>query len=145
MEEKKKKTNYLQTLGVFILIGIGLYFILNKKDTNKGDKTKSEICAEKILPPPDACGVCGGDNSTCDLVCEGPSCPVDGGWSAWSECSKKCGKGKITRTCTNPKPAHGGKDCSDHSWDYCNTNKECIVPRIPNTPTPITPSQSFDW
>ena len=41
---------------------------------------------------------------------------VDGGFSDWSEfdkCSATCGGGyqKATRTCTNPAPAHGGKDC----------------------------------
>lgn len=46
--------------------------------------------------------------------------PVDGGWSefsGWGECSKKCGSGikRRTRTCTNPKPAHGGKKCEGSS------------------------------
>ncbi|XP_038044114.1 semaphorin-5A-like isoform X2 [Patiria miniata] len=43
-------------------------------------------------------------------------CPVDGGWSCWSEwsdCSESCGEGlhQRTRTCTNPIPAHGGREC----------------------------------
>jgi len=60
---------------------------------------------------------------------QGP-CPVDGGWSAysaWSKCSKECGGGtqKRTRTCTNPKPAHGGKDCVGDAEESkaCNTIK----------------------
>ena len=41
----------------------------------------------------------------------------DGGyseWSQWSECTKACGGGKEKRhrSCTNPSPTHGGKDCS---------------------------------
>ena len=41
---------------------------------------------------------------------------VDGGYTDWSisECSVTCGGGTqtLTRTCTNPPPSNGGKDCS---------------------------------
>ena len=40
---------------------------------------------------------------------------VDGGWSDWIPgiCSVTCGNGTVLsiRECTNPRPAHGGKDC----------------------------------
>ena len=41
---------------------------------------------------------------------------VDGRWSGWRDweiCSVTCGGGiqNRERTCTNPPPAHGGKDC----------------------------------
>ena len=42
---------------------------------------------------------------------------VDGDYTEWSasECSVTCGVGTktLTRTCTNPPPSNGGKDCSD--------------------------------
>ena len=36
-------------------------------------------------------------------------------WSQWSACSKSCGYGIQTRkrTCTDPEPQHGGRDCTD--------------------------------
>ena len=41
---------------------------------------------------------------------------MDGGYSEWevSECSVTCGGGtkSLTRTCTNPPPSNGGKNCS---------------------------------
>jgi len=41
---------------------------------------------------------------------------VNGGygeWTAWSSCDKTCGPGVQVRerTCTNPRPSKGGKDC----------------------------------
>ena len=52
---------------------------------------------------------------------------VDGGWSRWSaysECSVPCGGGtkERTRTCTNPSPKNGGKECvgDDTETAVCN-------------------------
>ena len=47
---------------------------------------------------------------------------VDGGYKEWSSCSKSCGGGTQTRTCTNPKPSGGGKDCTGlgPSTQSCN-------------------------
>ena len=46
-----------------------------------------------------------------------PLTAVDGGYTDWSECSEcsvTCGGGTqtFTRTCTNPPPSNGGRDCS---------------------------------
>ena len=42
---------------------------------------------------------------------------MNGGYSKWtiSECSVTCGEGVKTlkRTCTNPPPSNGGKNCSE--------------------------------
>ena len=46
---------------------------------------------------------------------------VAGGWTDWGKCSKICGTGTQTRTCTNPAPANGGAQCSGESSQDCNT------------------------
>ncbi|XP_062595106.1 thrombospondin-1-like [Saccostrea cucullata] len=60
------------------------------------------------------------------------SCPIDGGWSdwsLWSHCSGTCGRGTMTRqrTCTNPRPAHGGVRCVGTSIETksCRTHHHC--------------------
>ena len=45
-------------------------------------------------------------------------------WSKWRPCSKTCGTGTQTRTCTNPAPANGGAQCSGESSQDCNP-QEC--------------------
>ena len=58
---------------------------------------------------------------------------IDGGYTDWSkpsECSVTCGGGTqtLTRTCTNPPPSNGGRDCSSlgpaQKKQNCNT-QEC--------------------
>ena len=46
---------------------------------------------------------------------------VAGGWTDWGVCSKTCGTGTQTRTCTNPTPANGGADCTGVLVQDCNT------------------------
>ena len=54
---------------------------------------------------------------------------VDGGWTDWisESCSVTCGSGTVrsTRTCTNPEPAHGGKDCEGDNEKVENCYKGC--------------------
>ncbi|XP_018496375.1 netrin receptor UNC5C [Galendromus occidentalis] len=48
-------------------------------------------------------------------------------WGAWSECSSKCGRGhrSRTRSCTNPPPRNGGKDCYGNYIE----KSECVSSR----------------
>ena len=57
---------------------------------------------------------------------------VDGGFSSWSTyspCSKTCGVGTQyrRRTCTNPRPAHGGDGCSGPLTE----SKTCQIKHCP--------------
>lgn len=67
--------------------------------------------------------------------------PINGGWSDWSACSKSCGGGTQSRTCTNPAPANGGADCSNLDRGIatraCNT-QICIVDPVITACTPNT-------
>ncbi|XP_046845449.1 thrombospondin-1-like [Xenia sp. Carnegie-2017] len=63
-----------------------------------------------------------------------PHCPIHGGWSKWgnwSDCSKTCGKGRQLRfrSCTNPKPQHGGRDCKGVREDQqaCRMTRFCPI------------------
>ena len=61
--------------------------------------------------------------------CNTHYCPINGGYSAWSEftkCTKSCARGtkERNRTCNNPRPQHGGLDCSrfgpENDTQVCN-------------------------
>ena len=45
---------------------------------------------------------------------------VNGGFSDFDACSKTCGDGIQTRTCTEPAPAFGGADCVGDKTKACN-------------------------
>ncbi|KAL9968789.1 hypothetical protein ACROYT_G020914 [Oculina patagonica] len=92
-----------------------------------GTQQRSRTCTN---PPPSNGGAqCSGD-STESQECNDNSCPpVNGGWSpwsSWSECTYSCGGGKQTRnrSCTNPPPANGGKDCKGKKSEDSSCNKD---------------------
>ncbi|XP_022796325.1 A disintegrin and metalloproteinase with thrombospondin motifs adt-1-like [Stylophora pistillata] len=60
--------------------------------------------------------------------CGSEKCPMDGNytkWSDWSKCSVTCGGGEQSRsrTCTNPPPKYGGKNCQ--GLGSANDTQEC--------------------
>uniref|UniRef100_A0A3Q2CH68 SCO-spondin n=1 Tax=Cyprinodon variegatus TaxID=28743 RepID=A0A3Q2CH68_CYPVA len=59
---------------------------------------------------------CDGDDEEQE-PCNTVHCPVDGGWSLWSQwsqCSSECDSGIQTRGrfCSSPTPQHGGSNCT---------------------------------
>ncbi|XP_001623142.2 uncharacterized protein LOC5501884 isoform X2 [Nematostella vectensis] len=52
------------------------------------------------------------------IECNTSPCPVDGGYTSWTEfspCSVTCGRGLSTRSraCSEPAPQYGGRNCSE--------------------------------
>ncbi|XP_078354736.1 uncharacterized protein LOC144639305 isoform X3 [Oculina patagonica] len=99
-----------------------------------GTKTLTRTCTN---PPPSNGGKDCSELGPAEMTeeCNTEACPIDGGYTEWSEseCSVTCGGGTqtLTRTCTNPPPSNGGKDCSElgpaEKTQECNT-QECPPP-----------------
>ncbi|XP_078666619.1 cartilage intermediate layer protein 1-like isoform X1 [Branchiostoma floridae x Branchiostoma belcheri] len=74
-------------------------------------------------------------------ICGRVKCsPIDGGWTDWGEwstCTAKCGGGveERRRTCTQPAPRHGGKQCDGASsqqracadWKCPDCSRQCTM------------------
>ncbi|XP_065835038.1 disintegrin and metalloproteinase domain-containing protein 11-like [Oscarella lobularis] len=95
-----------------------------------GTQTRSRQCDN---PPPLNAGKTCSESSTDSQSCTGQQCPRDGQWGTWapwSACPVTCGGGVTyrLRTCSNPTPADGGKDCSGDGVDeiLCGT-LDCTV------------------
>jgi hypothetical protein len=95
-----------------------------------GNAVESQACVPVIITPVDTGGSTGSTtgSTTADPVINPPVIPtttptvtptpsamvINGGWSAWSDwgaCDAKTNTQDKTRTCTNPAPANGGKNC----------------------------------
>ncbi len=123
------------------------YFLLNKSITESQRskerehiKNVSKKYGGNVWPPGFNSIVNNDDDRSMSIIekqiksCERPCIPVDGGvssWSDWSLCdSNQCnisGKQIRTRTCTNPKPEHGGKDCTDKLVEERSCSNDCQV------------------
>jgi len=83
------------------------------KQCGPGTKTRSRKCNNPS--PLNGGRECVG-SATETVKCEEKPCPIDGKWSEWSaftKCPVLCGGGHVTRerSCSNPRPQHGGKEC----------------------------------
>ncbi|XP_076099012.1 SCO-spondin-like isoform X4 [Mytilus galloprovincialis] len=94
-----------------------------------GIQTKYRNCSN---PEPQFGGEDCFGNDTEISVCNSQYCPIDGSWttwSAWDECSVSCGGGIVyrNRSCSNPDPQFGGKDCIENATD----TKSCSDDKCP--------------
>uniref|UniRef100_T1GBK5 PSI domain-containing protein n=1 Tax=Megaselia scalaris TaxID=36166 RepID=T1GBK5_MEGSC len=105
------------------------------KNTERSDEDGNCLCRSRscINPAPR-----NGGQDCQGIPTEVTNCTVNGGWtewSAWSACSESCGVAVKTRkrTCSNPKPAFGGRTCVGQDRDdmYCTNIPPCPVPKPP--------------
>jgi len=89
-----------------------------------GNGSRTRICEPSTCGGKKNCAT--KKTSISNTSCNSQHCPVDGGWSKWTACSKACGNGTRTRTCTNPRPQYGGKSCSGRNNTWCIV-KHCPV------------------
>lgn len=68
-------------------------------------------------------------------------------WSTWSACSQSCGIAikSRRRTCGNPAPRYGGRNCigPDRDETYCSNNPPCpgmnLIHTVEFTFFPLSP------
>ncbi|XP_052085685.1 deleted in malignant brain tumors 1 protein-like [Mytilus californianus] len=96
---------------------------------NAGLQTRTRACTN---PSPKNGGSCCHGESSQTIQCNAISCPVDGGWGAWTlwnSCNVTCGEGMRLRfrSCDYPIPAFGGLNCNseDSEMQQCYTT-ECL-------------------
>ncbi|XP_052280866.1 SCO-spondin-like [Dreissena polymorpha] len=97
-----------------------------------GHRKRVRLCNS---PPPHFGGdYCYGSDLEIVACDSGHHCPVDGGWTFWSEwsrCDAKCGKGisERLRRCTNPSPMYEGKSCNGAHLEIidCDSGIPCSM------------------
>ncbi|XP_069105032.1 SCO-spondin-like [Argopecten irradians] len=95
-----------------------------------GTSTKQRTCTN---PAPQYGGASCSGNDTDTKGCNPDVCKIDGEWAAWNPwgtCTVSCGNGTRSRirSCSDPLPLNGGKQCPGTSSDFseCNT-QDCPV------------------
>ncbi|XP_068696389.1 coadhesin-like [Montipora foliosa] len=96
------------------------------KSCGRGMQYRRRTCTN---PPPSSGGKSCQGPSHQSNECNRNACPVHGHWSPWGAfgpCSKRCGGGMQhrSRSCDNPHPSNGGKNCvgPSHQSNACNTH-----------------------
>lgn len=97
------------------------------------DKVYRQQKRECNNPPPQFGGLsCVGPSIRNTACTDLPQCPIDGGWSEyseWSDCSQTCENGTQVRTraCDNPTPQYGGRQCEGEDTDkqVCQNSRVC--------------------
>ncbi|PFX32412.1 Hemicentin-1 [Stylophora pistillata] len=91
-----------------------------------GTQIRSRTCTN---PPPQFGGRnCSGESQN-ERSCNEQRCPIHGNWARWEDwrqCSVSCGGGTQirSRTCTNPPPQFGGRNCSGESQNERSCNEQ---------------------
>ncbi|XP_052699211.1 SCO-spondin-like isoform X2 [Crassostrea angulata] len=78
-----------------------------------GNQTRTRSCTN---PAPSHGGHNCVGKSVETATCNDHGCPINGGWGQWTsftQCSKSCGRGGMSRSrlCNQPEPANGGHHC----------------------------------
>ena len=105
------------------------------KSCNVGRHTRTRQCNNPV--PKHGGKDCSSLGPETDVqLCNTFPCPIHGGYNQWSgfeSCTRTCGGGKLIRrrSCINPPPAHGGRNCSSQGPSI--ESKSCNTQKCPGT------------
>lgn len=105
------------------------------KSCNVGRHTRTRQCNNPV--PKHGGKDCSSLGLETDVqLCNTFPCPIHGGYNQWSgfeSCTRTCGGGKLIRrrSCINPPPAHGGRNCSSQGPSI--ESKSCNTQKCPGT------------